>query len=362
MKSKKTSTTKQILFYILGAIVYFAKLLWNCLYSILNATTNFYLRIVEKLSHKFGYLWSWIVVVLSTLLIICGISLAIISFVNAYDNEMNRLKQEKLAEEERQRIAAEEEAKRILEETRKWALEKEVEVVNNLKAMGLAYKRLDVPILYQHPEYPSACECLALTNMMNYYGFGLSKGELVENYLIYDEDDWVNYYVGTPYDGDYGGIMMCPGVKNLFDSYIYSNQAPFKGFDVTGREFEDLFAYIERGHPVQIWSSLNMDDLGEPTSTMDNYNVYWFTHSVLITGFDKDNEIVYVADSINGNCYYSIERVKEIFLKQNSQAFVMISQDELNHWIYNQDWSYDDTIPKVNPEDENCEDESENED
>ncbi|MDO5426490.1 MAG: hypothetical protein Q4F54_01560 [Coriobacteriia bacterium] len=46
--------------------------------------------------------------------------------------------------------------------------------------------------------------------------------------------------------------MMCPGVKILFDEFIGANPAPYKGFDITGRNFEDLFAYIERGHPVQI--------------------------------------------------------------------------------------------------------------
>ena len=110
---------------------------------------------------------------------------------------------------------------------------------------------------------------------MNYYGFNLTKTYLVDNYLEYDEDDWVNYYVGSPYGEDLGGIMMCPGIQRLFTNYIVDHPAPFKGFDVTGKNFEDLFAYIERGHPVQIWSSLNMDDLGEPTSSTDEgYNVY----------------------------------------------------------------------------------------
>lgn len=45
---------------------------------------------------------------------------------------------------------------------------------------------------------------------------------------------------------------MCPGIKNLYDSYADKHPSSFKGFDVTGKNFEDLFDYIERGHPVQI--------------------------------------------------------------------------------------------------------------
>ncbi|MDO5426491.1 MAG: hypothetical protein Q4F54_01565 [Coriobacteriia bacterium] len=50
----------------------------------------------------------------------------------------------------------------------------------------------------------------------------------------------------------------------------------------------------------------------------------------MLTGFDRENEIVYVADSINGDVYYSIETVRNIFEQQNSQAFVIISQEELD--------------------------------
>ena len=174
--------------------------------------------------------------------------------------------------EEQARIEAEKEAKRLEEEAKQWVLKKEIEVTYTLKPLSLPYKQLNVPIIYQHPELPSACECVALTNMMNYYGFNLTKTYLVDNYLEYDEDDWVNYYVGSPYGEDLGGIMMCPGVQRLFTNYIVDHPAPFKGFDVTGKNFEDLFAYIERGHPVQIWSSLNMDELGEPTSSTDDIN------------------------------------------------------------------------------------------
>lgn len=88
--------------------------------------------------------------------------------------------------------------------------------------------------------------------MMNYYKFNLEKSTLIENYLEYSESDFVNYYVGSPYTSGMGGVMMCPAISNLFNKYITVNPGPFKGFDITKRNFEDLFAYIERGHPVQI--------------------------------------------------------------------------------------------------------------
>ena len=73
-----------------------------------------------------------------------------------------------------------------------------------------------------------------------------------------------------------------------------------------------------------------MGGLGEVLSSFNNYLLYENTHSVLLTGFDRENGIVYIADSINGDVYYNIETVRNIFEQQNSQAFVMISQEELD--------------------------------
>ena len=284
------------------------------------------------------------------ILILAILIIITVFVVKEYRNFMNNIQITISAEEELARLEAEEQAKRDEELKKQWVALKEIEVTNTLKSLGLSRKKLDVPIIYQHPEFPAGCECIALTNMMNYYKFNLEKSTLIENYLEYSESDFVNYYVGSPYTSGMGGVMMCPAISNLFNKYITVNPGPFKGFDITKRNFEDLFAYIERGHPVQIWCSLGMGGLGEALSSFDNYILYENTHSVLLTGFDRENGIVYIADSIDGECYYSIDQIKEIYEAQNRQAFVMISQEELDKWISGQDWSYDDTIPKTDDE------------
>lgn len=351
MNRRKVNKSKQTTIYIATIFIALGKFLRKNFFNIANNIANFYKNISNKLTPKVGSVWTWFILILSTIIIVIGIIFGISIIIDAYRDEVYKQYIIQTNIEEEARIEAEKEAQRLEEESRQWVMKKEIEAAYNLKPLGLPYKRLDVPILYQHPELPSACECVALTNMMNYYGFNLAKNYLVDNYLKYDEDDWVNYYVGSPYGEDLGGIMMCPGISHLFDNYIIDHPAPFKGFDVSGKNFENLFAYIERGHPVQIWSSLNMSDLGEATTTTDDgYSVYWYSHSVLITGFDSDEGIVYVADSINGACYYSIDIVKDIYEKQNKQAFVMISQEELDKWIQGQDWSYDNTISKDSDE------------
>ena len=88
--------------------------------------------------------------------------------------------------------------------------------------------------------------------MLNYYGFNLKKSTLINNYLEYSYYDWVNYYEGEPSTEEPGGTIMSPGIKHLADSFFSVNSSKFKAFNVSGKNFADLLAYIERGNPVQI--------------------------------------------------------------------------------------------------------------
>ncbi|MFR7670840.1 MAG: C39 family peptidase [Collinsella sp.] len=42
---------------------------------------------------------------------------------------------------------------------------------------------VDVPCYSQYPELPTGCESVALTNLLNYYGFGLGKTIIADYYL-----------------------------------------------------------------------------------------------------------------------------------------------------------------------------------
>lgn len=192
-----------------------------------------------------------------------SVILALIIFIDLGIQHLNQLRQEQ--EEEQARIEQElkeEEERKAQEEAQRQEQERQqylamlpqlqFDAIYNLKSLGLASYKLNVPILYQHPELPAGCECVSLTNQLNYYGFNLNKSYLIENYLKYSKSDFVYYYYGSPYDYKNGGVIMAPGTKNLANAYLSDNNANFIAFDITGKNFEDLYAYIERGHPVQI--------------------------------------------------------------------------------------------------------------
>lgn len=296
----------------------------------------------------------WVIVAIIILFLLC-LAAYCTGYKNGYaDKETEMRKQIQLIEEENDKESErrlkdlEDEYKKKLEEKSTYSYRAQKKAVWDLKSVGLKSKILDVSLLYQFPELPAGCEPIALTNLLNYFGFNLGLFDIVEKYIEYDNSDWVNYYVGSPYDEAVGGACMCPAIENACNNVFDAHQSNYECFDITGKDFEDLFAYIERGNPVQIWSSICMDDLGELNDTNGNYSLYWNTHSVLLTGFDRENDLVYIADSISGNVSYSISQVKEIYKIQNKQAFVVVSNTELNSWIKGIDASYEGSVSKTN--------------
>ena len=285
--------------------------------------------IITKANDKWGSPKGTFIVLGITLASLILISLCIYFAIDSYNNEMERQYQLRLQQEEEERIAAEQQAKLEAE----LLPIRQYECVYNLPRLNLDNKYLNLNITYQYPEYPSGCEVIAMTNMLNYYNFGLYKSTLVNNYLPYSWSDWVNYYSGDPSSEDPGGCIMSPGIKDMTDAFLKDNPSKFKAFNVSGKNFEDLFTYIERGHPVQIWSTIDMSEPYNILSQIGDYKWYENNHSVLITGFDKSTGMVTVVDSINGEESYRIKTVNDIYEKQNYQAIVIVSEDELNSWL-----------------------------
>lgn len=267
------------------------------------------------------------------------IVLSLIVVANAVSENQKKIERE---EEEQRQIELqfiEEEKARALKEQQdiqeyyKNLPELIIDTVYNLPSLKNTSKILDVPIIYQYPELPAGCECVALTNQLNYYGYSLNKTNLIDNYLTNSHEDFIYSFYGDPYDYNIGGVIMAPGIKLIANEFLEDNNSNYRAYNVSGKDFEDLYAYIERGHPVQIWASIDMEELGESFLSIGNYNFFLNSHSVLLEGFDRNSDTVYIADSISGHCKYKLNTVKKIYEEQNYQAIVLISQEEINSWI-----------------------------
>ena len=45
---------------------------------------------------------------------------------------------------------------------------------------------------------------------------------------------------------------MAPGIVSVCSNFLTSNGSTLRTYNVTGKNLDSLFAYVERGHPVVI--------------------------------------------------------------------------------------------------------------
>lgn len=185
----------------------------------------------------------------------------------------------------------------------------------------LGSTELDVPLTYQYPDYPTACESVATVEMLEYNGYNLSINEFLDNYLdtISPEDSRIqdfenvfdHYFVGNPYSSH--GFLCNPPVEvNAVKKYFSEiNETKRSVLDLTGTSFENLLDYVSQGSPVVIWCSIGFK---EPTRRF-LYKSEYFTpsHAVVLSGYDLNTGKITITDSISGVVTVGYERIKYLY-------------------------------------------------
>ena len=186
---------------------------------------------------------------------------------------------------------------------------------------------LNVPCVMQNPELPTGCESVALTNALNYYGFGLGKTVIADAYMPKSSWDFVTAFWGNPHSASNGNCISAPGLTNTANSFLISSGSSLRAYDVTGTGFYDLYSYLEAGHPVIIWSTIGMQNLGSCYATQAYggrvYRTYTNSHTVVLRGFNRSLGTVYIADSLAGYVSNSAQRIASLYSQRGAQAVVI---------------------------------------
>ena len=186
---------------------------------------------------------------------------------------------------------------------------------------------LNVPCAMQNPELPTGCESVALTNALNYYGFGLGKTVIADAYMPKSSWDFVTAFWGNPHSASNGNCISAPGLTNTANSFLISSGSSLRAYDVSGTGFYDLYSYLEAGHPVIIWSTIGMQNLGRCYATQAYggrvYRTYTNSHTVVLRGFNRSLGTVYIADSLSGYVSNSAERIASLYSQRGAQAVVL---------------------------------------
>ena len=161
----------------------------------------------------------------------------------------------------------------------------------------------NISVFNQMDGMEAGCEAVALTAAINHFGYKLDIDDIVDDYLVYSDTDFVVGYIGDPhYFYEEAGIFP-PGIITTTLKFVKEKNANFYPVDTTGRTMDELYKLIDAGCPVLVWTTYDRNDpYIEYTMTYNGIEYPWYAseHCVCLFGYDRKGGMVKVADPWSG--------------------------------------------------------------
>ncbi|MCD7862482.1 MAG: C39 family peptidase [Lachnospiraceae bacterium] len=210
------------------------------------------------------------------------------------------------------------------------------ETVSAGKEAPSAYQIEDFEIIYQMPELPTGCEVVALTMVLQYYGFDVDKTTMASEYLptvdatfYYGNDgkkygpDLNVYFVGDPFGSGY--ICGTTAIVTAADGYLQDAGSSMRAVDMTGTSVEELYQLVSEDTPVVVWVAIGMATRAETSGwyTESGEYVEWSTndHGAVLIGYDEDT--VMIADPISGMIECNRDAFESVFQSRGNQCVIL---------------------------------------
>ena len=188
---------------------------------------------------------------------------------------------------------------------------------------------VDVPCYLQYPELPTGCESVALTNLLNYYGFGLGKTIIADYYLPKGSGgNFVTAFDGNPRRSS-GGLMGCvaPAITIAGNNFLRAAGSGKQAKDVSFSSISSIKNRLTCGQPVEMWNTEWGSWPGGRYAARwyngHSYGLWGGNHAVVLKGYDDEQGIVYLSDSINGNVTRNARVFFGAWQQMDSQAVVI---------------------------------------
>lgn len=188
---------------------------------------------------------------------------------------------------------------------------------------------IDVPCYSQYPELPTGCESVALTNLLNYYGFRLGKTIIADYYLPKGSGgNFVTAFDGNPRRSN-GGLMGCvaPAITIAGNNFLRAAGSGKQAKDVSFSSISSIKNRLTCGQPVEMWNTEWGSWPGGRYATRwyngHSYGLWGGNHAVVLKGYDDEQGIVYLSDSINGNVTRNAQVFFGTWQQMDSQAVVI---------------------------------------
>jgi len=185
---------------------------------------------------------------------------------------------------------------------------------------------LSVNNILQKPELPNGCEVVSLSIVLSHYGFPIFPLDLYNNYM-----PKAPYKNGNPryyYIGDATGVGLgcyAPCVVTTGNDYLAEQGSELKAYDVSGHPFEHYESYIERGIPVIIWGTveMNANDKLCWEGILGGQYVNWhaYSHCLVLIGYTESTYVF--CDPLVGIVEYGKQAVSDSFNIMHNQACII---------------------------------------
>ena len=198
-------------------------------------------------------------------------------------------------------------------------------------------KKLYCPVVLQNPELPTGCEPTALTALLMYYGYAVDKTDIVDKYMPYSKNGNPKYgFVGNPYKKRGAGCF-ANSMTITANKFLKKMKDPlYKSYDVSGASKDDLYKIINDGNPILVWSTMynKYPDINLSKYKKGNYQFYYNEHCVVLTGYNKKKNLIYVMDPLVGNTSYSATKFFKIYSMIGKYSSVIIDKDsKIKKWL-----------------------------
>ena len=195
------------------------------------------------------------------------------------------------------------------------------------------YAQLEgVEALNQMNGMQAGCEALALTAALSHFGFDLDIDDIVDDYMVYDNNSVIGY-CGNPRRFYVGSGIYPPGMVKTVWNFIDENDAELYPFDTTGLTLNELYRFVNAGCPVLIWTTYDRN-----SPRIEQYKEYegvkypWYDteHCVCLYGYDLEDNEVKIADSWGGvTKWEDADRFEKIYDECGQFSMVLMDTSKL---------------------------------
>lgn len=201
---------------------------------------------------------------------------------------------------------------------------------------GSSEKILNVKNIQQTPELQSGCEVTAAAILLNYFGYDVTKTDLL-TFLPNDDDffqmngkqygpnPWKTF-AGSPDSDRYG--CYAPVISNVLNDYLLTVDGKNVAYNLTGLSVDKLYKCVDAGLPVIVWVTIGMAEPsgGKSWYLIDTGKSYqWILkeHCMVLIGYTKTQAVFSDPYDARGTVSYDKSLFEKRYQQLYSQAVAM---------------------------------------